>query len=419
MNAVNIALKDLQVLVKDRGAVFLLFLLPMVFILLWGGLGAAGGGGDEEESELAPLAVVNLDTGGQAAASLIDALDRSGSVRVELYTEDQAREELSQALIWWALVIPQGFSANVDAGQQATLRLMTHPDAAVVEPNRKAAVTRLVNGVASDLSLQTQIIDALEQLGEMQAASSVQSPALNTERYIAQAQSQFALSKERPLVAVEQLVPTSARTDEQEEEGSAAYVTGFIVLFVFLAAQSTAQSIFEEKRSGSFRRLLAAPLAKAELLGGKLLASLVIVLVQIVVIFIVGAFLFSALGFGRLGLGKDPLALVLVSLLMAVCSVSLGAFIAAIARTQGQVGGVSTGVLWVAAMIGGTFVPTYIMPAFLRGIGQLTPHYWANQAYYDLLVRGQLLSGVTTEMLALLVFTVLFFAVGLWRFDFE
>jgi hypothetical protein len=47
------------------------------------------------------------------------------------------------------------------------------------------------------------------------------------------------------------------------------------------------------------------------------------------------------------------------------------------------------------------------------------PHYWANRTFLDLFARGQGLVDITTNLLVLLGFTVAFFIVGLWRFDFD
>jgi ABC-2 type transport system permease protein len=420
MNILIIAQKDLQVLLRDRGAIFYLLLLPIVFILIWGGLGfvAAGGQADDDQREIIP--VVNLDPAGEASRSLVRALDQTQGFKVVQYDKAEAERSLSRAEIWWMLVIPAGFSQQAQAGPQATLRFITHPDADTAESTRSAAVEKVIRGVAHQLSLETQIVAALQQIGEMQAASPVQSAAFTTDNYVAQARAQFESSRTRPLVTVEQVEPASAQSnDEFQFDVTNSSVAGFIVLFVFLAAQTTARSIYDEKRAGSFRRLLASPMSGGEILGGKLVANLIVTLIQIIVIFLVGMFFFQLLGFGRLTLGNDPLALVIVSLLLALCSTSLGVLIAAIARSEGQIGGLSTAFLWIAAMIGGTFMPTYVLPGVVKGLGQVVPHYWANQAYFDLLVRGQTLSGVTTEIAALAGFTVLFFAIGLWRFDFE
>jgi ABC-2 type transport system permease protein len=419
MNALFIALKDLQVLIKDRGALAGTFLLPLVFLLVFIGAGAAAGGG-EEESTLVEVPVVNLDPGGEIVEPFIDGINRAGGVEVVLYTQDEAEELISNADIWWTLIIPPGFSSAVVAGEQVTLRFVSHPDANRLGPvrNTRDTVEQIILGVAQDASLQINIVQALEQMGDMQAGTPDQPEVFTSERYIAQASSQFERAATRPLVAVEQTRPAGLE-EEEEDAGEGLMLAQTAVLFVFVAGGAVAISIFEERRAGSFRRLLAGPVTKAELLGGKMLAGLVTMVLQIVVLFAGGALLLGLLGFGRPSLGNDPLALVLLSLMVAICSTSLAILIAALARTEGQVRSVSTGVLWVAAILGGSIIPVYVLPSFVRAIAQVTPHFWANEAYVDLLMRGQSLSGIVDELIALAVFTVVFVGVGLWRFDFE
>ncbi len=70
-------------------------------------------------------------------------------------------------------------------------------------------------------------------------------------------------------------------------------------------------------------------------------------------------------------------------------------------------------------ILGGCFIPLFILENFLGPLPKIVPHYWANRAFNDLLVRGLGLADVTTEMAVLLGFTALFFVIGLWRFDFD
>jgi len=55
----------------------------------------------------------------------------------------------------------------------------------------------------------------------------------------------------------------------------------------------------------------------------------------------------------------------------------------------------------------------------LQTVSQAIPHYWANAAFMDLLVRGQGLADIAPTILVLLGFTGAFLAVGLWRFKFD
>jgi ABC-2 type transport system permease protein len=165
--------------------------------------------------------------------------------------------------------------------------------------------------------------------------------------------------------------------------------------------------------------LLAAPMSKAAMLVGKMIPNFITGLIQIVVIFAISIFVLPLLGLDRLELGNDPLALVLVSLLLVLCSTGLGILIAAIARTEAQIGGMATLVMWTMGAVGGCLFPPFLLGGLLDIVGKVVPHYWAVQAYQDLVVRGRGLTDVATEILALLGFTLVFFVIGLWRFDFD
>jgi ABC-2 type transport system permease protein len=69
--------------------------------------------------------------------------------------------------------------------------------------------------------------------------------------------------------------------------------------------------------------------------------------------------------------------------------------------------------------VGGCIIPLFILEQFLGPLPKIVPHYWANRALVDLMVRGRGLADVTVEMAVLLGFTVVFFVVGLWRFEYD
>lgn len=413
MKALSIAFKDLQILLRDRGDLLMLFLMPLVFVIVMtGALGAIGKG---EEDTRIPLPVVNLD-GGESAQALLDHIDVAGGVRVELHPEAEAMDLLGKNEITRVLIVPADFTSSVGAGQPVTLRLLSHPDA---DSQETEAVRRVVDGVAGDMSLEIQILAALQQMGEMQADVPEASQAFSVERMQAQARSQFERSQTKPLVGVMQREP--AQEEEREEPvgtGDIA-VPGITVLFVFMTAQTAAHSIYDEKKTGTFRRLLAAPMSKASVLGGKALPSFFTGMIQAAVIFAFGIVGLELLGLTPATLGNEPLATILVLLLLALCSSAFGILLAAIARTESQIGGLSMLLVWGLGLVGGCIIPVFILERFLGPLPMITPHYWANQALVDLMVRGRGLADVVVEMAVLLGFTVLFFAIGVWRFRFD
>ena len=247
MNALTIARKDIQVFLKDRGAVVYLFVLPVLFILLFAGLGAAAGGSGTGSDSRVTLPVVNLDPEGEAAKAFLAALDQAGGVQVKLYGEDEAQALLRETKIARMFTIPAGFSADIAAGRPVKVMLSDHPNA---DKRETEAVLRVMTGVARDMELESQIMASLQQMADMQAAQPETARFFTAERLIAQAKSQFESSKTRPLVAVAQLKPQAVRESEESRlkfDFVQASVPAYAVLFVFLAAQTTAKSIHEDE----------------------------------------------------------------------------------------------------------------------------------------------------------------------------
>jgi ABC-2 type transport system permease protein len=70
-------------------------------------------------------------------------------------------------------------------------------------------------------------------------------------------------------------------------------------------------------------------------------------------------------------------------------------------------------------ILGGSFVPLMYLERFLGPLPRVVPHYWANSAFNDLLVRGLGFADVGLEFAVLLGFTLIFFIIGVWRFEFD
>jgi ABC-2 type transport system permease protein len=413
MKMLNIALKDLQILIKDRGSLILLFLLPLLFVVAFSGaIGAIGQG--QEDTRIA-LPVVDLD-GGQAADTFLASLDAAGGVSVEPYAEAEAAALLAENEIARLLTIPAGFTAQMAGGQPTTLRLVNQQNA---DPEETEAVRLVVDGVARDMSLQAQILSALQQMGEMQAGAGQGAMAFSVERMQAQAQSQFDRSQAQPLVSVAQRLPGQEAEVEEQPDLKAFTLPGMTVLFVFMTAQTTARSIYDEKKLGSFRRLLAAPMGKVTILGGKVLRTWLTGLLQVAVLFAFGIYGLRLFGMTPASLGPRPLLTLIAVLLVTLCSSALGILIAALARTESQIGGISTLLMWVLGVLGGAFVPLFLLEQFLGPVPMLVPHYWANRTLVDLMVRGLGIADVALDLAVLLGFSALFFGIGLWRFDYD
>ncbi len=413
MNAISVAFKDLLLLLKDRGQVVVLFLLPIGFILAFS---AAFSAGAALEEEIMDVPAVNLDPGGEMSTLLLQYLNDDRGLQTKDYDQAQAEADLKDEKIKFALIVPTGFSADVQSGTQTTLRLIYGPAASSSEVQ---AVRLVVDGVAADLSLETQLVSGLSHMGAMMGGAPPEVQVFTADRIRVQAESQFERAKETPLVALAAKWPDQITMKRDDFSPSTFSVAGFAIMFAFLTAQATATSIFGEKKEGTFRRLLAAPLGKWELLVGKMLPNFIIAILQMVVVFVASLVLLPLIGMDAPSLGNSPVGLILIAILVALCSTSLGILLAALCRTESQVGGISSLVLWVAGLVGGAFIPAFVLGDFLNTIGKAVPHYWALQAYNDLTIRGLGVADVLPELGVLTGFVVVFFAIGLFRFKFD
>ena len=190
-------------------------------------------------------------------------------------------------------------------------------------------------------------------------------------------------------------------------------VPGYTIYGVFFITGTIASSIFRERNQGTFRRLQAAPISRGALMIGKLFPYYLINLVQICLMFAIGVLLF------HISLGHDPLALLLVSLVTSAAATGMGFLLASLGSSEEQVGSLGTLLAVVLSAVGGMMVPVYVMPHFMQTVSRFTPHAWALAAYQDVMVRGLGVTAVLPGVGMLMVFAVIFWGIGIWRFRFD
>ena len=420
MNIWNFIKKDWAVFFRDRGAMLWLFILPVIFIVIFSGLArmSLGNAGSEELETRSPINVANLDREGELAQDLVKRLDAAEGFRAELLDLEAANQAIERFKINRYLLIPEDFSEKLRQGEHVSLTLITHPNA---DASATQTLMDIISGVADDLSLELQILDGIRLMGEMQADNPEAQNVFTVERIQAQARQQFEDSRQQPLVAVHERTPDVAEEKTPVIDLSYTFVPGICVLFVFLSSTAVARSLFDERKSGTLRRLMSAPLNQATLLAGKMVPVFLLTLIQIIVIFATGALVLPLLGWGRLPMGENPFAWAVTSMLIALCSTCLGVMISTLARTEGQVSGISNALLWVAGFLGGAIFPAVFLQQipFMNIVMKLVPQSWAITAYYDVLTRGKGLVDIWPNLLVILGFSVAFFAIGVRRFKFE
>jgi ABC-2 type transport system permease protein len=402
--------KDLQILSKDIGGIVTLFLMPMMFIVVMSTAlqGLFNTGTDTQPRH---LPVVDLDRG-EYAAQVIDALDNVDGIEVETTWEGETlTRERAETLVAdgdqsVVVLFPADFSTQIEAraeddGATATIELIADPAAPIqfiapIQGMVFGAAERVAEIEVAQAHITEILADAFAGLPpEMQPGSNQITVEMN----------------ESSVVELKQVAPAEMKI-EVEPDTYQQNVPGYTILGVFFIVGTMASSILQEKREGTFRRLLVAPLLRPILLAGKILPYYFVNLIQIAIMFSVAHLLFG-MAFG------NPVALVVISMALAAAATGLGIMIAALGKTDAQVSGLATLLTLTLSALGGCLMPTYIMPSFLETLSRFTPNAWAMQGFQDVLVRGYGLAGILPEAGILLGFAAVFFLIGVWRFRFD
>ena len=429
-----LTIKDLKILARDRGGLVALFAMPIMFIVVMSvalqGLFDVG----SAENPVA-LLVVNLDAGATApngdeihlgedmvaALSQFEGLMPITRTNGQPLSRAQAEEKIVNNGYRIAMVIPADFSQRVmDAIHDPQVSL---PDVVfIVDPTAstqltapvKAAVLATANRTVAYAQAPYQIRVALEAAAaglpaDQQPVAMAVSSALTDE--LAQTYGPENTGGQSE-VQISETTPASYRIDEVPTSVEQS-VPGYAVFGVFFVVGVLASSILSEKETGTFRRLLAAPLSNAALLLGKLLPYYLVNIVQVTLMFAIGV-----LAFG-MSLGNSFAALAAVTLATAAAATGLGLLVASLGKTERQISGISTLLSLTLAAIGGVMVPVFVMPDFMQTLAKISPHYWAMQGYQDVIVRGLGVQSVAQETAVLLGFAAVFYAFAVWKFKFE
>ena len=187
---------------------------------------------------------------------------------------------------------------------------------------------------------------------------------------------------------------------------------GVLAMTMFMSSMMTmGNSIAGERERGELSRLFMTPTNVSSVLTGKIISQVVRELIRALVLIIAAMLLFSVMIKGNL------LLLVLVILIAVLCFVGFGMMFSATAKTQEDYIQIVMPVAMPMMFICGVFFPTETMPWILQKIALFLPLTYANDAFRAVMLKGAGLGSIAFDLIVLLAFALLFFIVGIVRFN--
>ncbi|HQX16518.1 MAG TPA: ABC transporter permease [Anaerolineales bacterium] len=392
-----IGIKDLKVMFRDRAALILILLAPFLLTIGMGLVTGRFSGDNSSGISDIPIVIVNLDNDslGNALVDVFNSDDLADLVEPTSSVDPEAARLLvDEDEVAAAIIIPKGFtqsiipqSGSAVSNEEIKIEFYANPS----RPTSAGIVKSIVDGFLARLDEM--------QLGGMTSVSQL----IISGRIAPQDANQVGeeMGKRLQNAAGNSNEATAITLNTSTSEGEAVefdvlsyFAPGMALMFLMYTVSYGGRSILAEKSEGTLPRLLVSPTSAMQVLGGKVFGIFLTGAAQMLIL--IGA---SSLFF-RLNWG-NAFGVVLLTLAAVFGATGWGMLITALARTPAQVGSVGSAVMLIFAMLGGSFIQTDNMPAFVQTFGKITPNAWAMNGFTTLALGGTL-TPLSTPIVALL-----------------
>jgi len=190
-------------------------------------------------------------------------------------------------------------------------------------------------------------------------------------------------------------------------------VPAFILFAMFFIVLPLAGSILHEKQVGTRDRIMTLPVSWITLLLGKISVYLLVCLLQFCVMVTIGVYLIPQIcALPGLSLDVNLFALMAVTIASGLAAVGFGLLIGSLSSTFMQAAPIGSVLVVILAILGGIFVPNYMMPELLEKFSFISPMRWGADAYFNIFARDAGMAMVSQQFFMLIAFFILSIAIS-------
>lgn len=349
--ATRIAVKDLKLRLRDRSAIIIGIIAPLVLAFVFNAI--FGGAGDPAAGLDLRFGMVDLDGSqvSRAFSDVLESVEAEGILTLDPYPDQAAAEAaIDDGDIDAFYLIDEGFGQAVITNSSPTIQVIGNIDAPTSTNIASSIAEQYSSGIeATQLALATTAGLSGSQVTPELIASLQGDPSSAAFSYA--------------------LVDESAQT--RQLDATTYYAAGMAVFFLFFTVQYGVLGLLEEERDGTLVRLMAAPMQRATIVAGKAILSFTLGVISMGVL--IGATSLDFLMGADWGAPLGVAALVIAGILAAVGVMGL---VASFARTAEGANSLGSIVAVILGMLGGAFFPLGSGDDFLSKLSYITPHAW-------------------------------------------
>jgi ABC-type multidrug transport system permease subunit len=403
MNAFVIARHHLVRIVRSPGLIVILLAIPVTLATLE----YAAFGPTVASGKLPPIKVLILDQDNTFLSRAVPQVFTTGGPLKDMFETSAVTDRAAAKNLFLRneasalLIVPAGFQNALLTGGTGELQFAPNP-LQTFSPQIARSVLEMSavigNGLYQQAIAPIQRINALRSSGREPTSDEV----AEISRGFFDAGKR--LNGLRAATSVK--VTTVRPSGEREARGTSprmffAFIfPGLVIFGVMFISQSLALRLLRDRVRGLERRVRMTPATSSSQLAGSFLFMMGGLAAVLVLLILVGALLF------RIEL-RNPGALIVLAGGIAVFAAAFQLAIVGIAASERTASFISSGLIMLLSLLGGTFVPAEDFPAFLRRIAYATPNGAAQQGFIDVLAHGQSLGQASARILTIWIWALL------------
>jgi len=404
---------------RDRGALALSFILPVVFFSIF----AVIFGGRRDSTPKVSVIIVDEDHS-RASQRLVKGFQSEGSLTVKTrpapvkgteqpeYTATAAEAAVKAGRAPVALIIPHGFGDNpISFGPVAASR----PTIQLLEDSSDMIAPQVIAGLLQKVAM-TSMPDIMAEQGSRYfdqftgGLTREQRERVDSGlRSLREREESGATTAASSASANGGIIAVTARAVVGENKNNpmvSFYAAAIGVMFLLFTASGSAGALLDEVESGTLDRVLSSRVTMTTLMLGKLTFNSLLAFLQLVVMFLWGWAVF------KLDFWSHIPGFVVMGAFTAFAVAAFGLLLASICRTRAQLGALSTLVILIMSSIGGSMFPRFLMSEAMQKAGLFTINAWAIDGFTKIFWRDEPISHLWPQVLVLLGIAIVLIAIA-------
>jgi len=379
---ISLLYKDYLLLIRDVAGLCLMFLMPVALVFLMTFL-QNDIIGKANEAEISVL-MLNLDNDilGNSIEQQVSESESFALTKTES-SENELRLAVARGDYMIGIVVPENASDSIRLNAKRAVQKGFKGE----KYESKDSVTI---SIFIDPTLKTSFRNTL--------MSTMKEYSAKTERDFLLQELLAALNQSFPfMMGAIQLDGNQVNFDVQyalKDEKSALpnatqhNVPAWTLFAIFFISLSLSVGLINERKDGSFKRLLTLPCTYFQYLLSKSILFLFVCLLQFAFLFALGIYLFPHIGLPKLLLGDNAWLLLPMCICSSFAAIGFGIFIGKITTDHQQAAVLAALSVVIFAAIGGIWIPVFTMPEIMKTISKISPLNWGLNGFYDILIRN-------------------------------